>query len=77
MSSSFDSEHPTARIGRYDPNLRLTPAATVMSPIALSRALARAMEAPARAGESESLAGLPIVKGHAGPFHGEFLGTTP
>jgi hypothetical protein len=32
-------EHPTARIGGFDPNL--TPAATVMSPIALFR-----MEAP-------------------------------
>jgi hypothetical protein len=54
----------------FDPNL--APAATVMSPIALSRYGSAA---------GELLAWLPIAAGVTGhwhaAFHGEFLGTTP
>ncbi len=66
-------EHATARsfLG-FDPNLMpARPAATVMSPIALSYGSA--------AGDSELLAWLPIAAGVAGhaAFHGELLGITP
>ena len=65
-------EHPTARIGRYGPNLTGTPpAATVMNPIALSRY--------GSAGELLASAWLPIVTvtGHRDvAFLGEFLGIT-
>jgi hypothetical protein len=63
-------EHATARIWGVDPNLTpARPAATVMSPIALSYGSAA----------GELLAWLPIaagVTGHAA-FHGELLGITP
>jgi hypothetical protein len=65
-------EHATARIWGVDPNLTpARPAATVMSPIALSYGSA--------AGDSELLAWLPIAAGVAGhaAFHGELLGITP
>jgi hypothetical protein len=64
LASLKSSEHPTARIGIADPNL--TPAATVMSPSALSR----------YGSAGEFLEWLPIETGHAA-LHGVFHGIIP